>query len=165
MGGDHPRNLRPPGSRGGPHLALITKEILPPETVRIRGFANRLCRRTALEPDPSVSFWCLRRLLLGWLTLRRLVQVLYATHQQLWPYFESGGELADRGRVRSSASRLELRDRIPRHPTPLGQLLLAHHSPLPYAPQTRNVHAPYPQNTAKNLHKTYNNVTLTKYSL
>src|SRR5215213_10010725 len=79
MGGDHPRNLRPPGSRGGPHLALITKEILPPETVRIRGFANRLCRRTALEPDPSVSFWCLRRLLLGWLTLRRLVQVLYAT--------------------------------------------------------------------------------------
>src|SRR5215210_1345340 len=131
-----------------------------PEAAVRRRFAKGPYKHTTLKPDSSIPFWSLRRLHLGRLFLGWLIQVLYATHQHLWPYFETGGQLADRGRVRPPLPCLELRDRVPRHPTPLSQLLLAHHSPLPNAPQTRKVHAPYLQNTAKTLHQTYNNVTL-----
>src|SRR5215213_4352377 len=124
--------------------------------------ASRTVKSSPLEPDLPVLSELVREILLGSFSFGFLIQILDAAHEHLWLHLEARGELADGGRVRPASPRLQLGDRVPRHPTPLGQLLLAHHSPLPYAPQSRKVHAPYLQNTAKNLHKTYTSVTLSR---
>ena len=67
------------------------------------------------------------------------VGVLDAAQQQPRLHVEAGGELADGHGVSLAPARLQFRDRVARHPAPLRQLLLAHHSPPPPSPQMRKI--------------------------
>src|SRR5215210_5732297 len=105
-----------------------------------------------LEPDLLVRIRPLGRLLSS--LHRSLIQIFYAAHEQLRPNVEAEGELADRGRVSPTLARLQLGDRVPRHPAPVRQLLLAHHSPQPEHPQTIRLHSPLPPKHCKKLAET-----------
>ena len=90
-----------------------------------------------LEPDLPFLFSLLRRAFARF----GFVGVLDAAQQQTRFHVEAGGELANGHGVSLAPARLQFRDRVARHPAPLRQLLLAHHSPPPPSPQMRKIQA------------------------